>query len=163
MSNSKFKDVVEAYDFLCNHTYFTKPYYDKEGNIFSFGNEFLNGAGYIYPTYDSNENIVFGVEIGNYDIESKSFYHNWARDFYTETWEKAILQLADIIYKDFGDDRYMSYFTVHGDMKYEKIEGRDDCQRLILPKTNWDIERLMNKIKYYDEFDKKIVDKWENS
>lgn len=110
--------LYEKYEFLYNHIIFSVPYYNEKKEIVGYTEDF-NCAVYITPT---NLGILvepcyeYAPDINVWTLDIKDYFHS-------ETYEKAIDKLYNIVLNRFGNYQITDYLIEVGDMIIEKLDN----------------------------------------
>ena len=131
--------LYEKYEFLNNHIIFSVPYYNEKREIVGYTEDF-NCAVYIAPT--SLGILVepcyeYAIDIGVWTLDIKDCFHS-------ETYEKAIDKLYDIVLNRFGSYQITDYLVEVGEMITEKLENGN----VLLKDTGirFDVKRLQKDL-----------------
>src|SRR5574344_50044 len=105
MANNKYKFEL-AWKYLNSCTYFTKPYFNDDGSLVTFSNEFKDS---LDITVD--QNFVY-LECGSWSLDSKVWYHDYKLNTKGTSFEKAVVKLYRKIYEICGEDYTDNYFHI---------------------------------------------------
>ena len=120
MKNKKFTDVVDAWHFLLNHPYYSKPLKTSKGWMFVEGFEESISAqpvkynpkkNKISNKQENNTKPAVWLDSGCFYFDNKTFSHDYNLDISAGTWEKAIIKLANKVLKLYGNLNIYNYFT----------------------------------------------------
>ena len=139
--------VIEAFSICQNHTYFSKPVYDTDGNIIGFTVDF-HGACDISPV-EHNDEIVWIAEMGSFCLEDNLYYYNPRLDIIKPTYEELIIAVAELLVEKFGMDLLDAYYFYDEE---EPLMIKNGKYFVSNPnsKSGWKVEELLNKIKSYE-------------
>ena len=141
--------VIEAFSICQNHTYFSKPVYNTDGNIIGFTVDF-HGACDISPV-EHNDEIVWIAEMGSFSLKDKHcYYYNPNLDIIKPTYEELIIAIAELLVDKFGMDLLDDYYFYDEE---EPLMIKDGKYFVSNPnsKSGWKVEELLNKIREYEE------------
>ena len=146
-------NIVEAYDLLQSHTFFARPYYNRDKTeITSFDVDFQDAV-HIFPIQSkSRGKVIWYCEFGNFHIES-GCYSIWVEDIIRgRSYEDCIRKLARWLVKKFGKDNLMDYFIIdeNCNIETEKTETGYLVKR-INNNSYWLEKELMEKIRRYGD------------
>ena len=120
----KFKDVVDAWNFLRQHPYYAIPYKYEDQWYFCEGFEVALSIEYVRINPITNtieddaklntQNNIW-LESGHWWIEtdliaSSQHGHDTTLDLGAKSFEKAIIKLAKLVYKEYGNLNVYDYF-----------------------------------------------------
>ena len=126
MKRFKKKDFIGAYWFLYQHPYYAIPYLDRDGCSFSAGfdksldieprkiNPITNS---VDDREELNTKNIVWLESGCYclaeedDLVASSYLIDYSLNVQGNTFEKAIIKLANKILKRYGDESIHKYFN----------------------------------------------------
>lgn len=131
------KKFAKAWEYLNTCTYFTRPYYNSEGKVITFSNEFQQSL-----VIDVNKNSVY-LECGSFSLDANCWQVDYNLHTKAKTFEKAIIKLYHKIYEVCGEDYTDDYFYVKG------IKSLKDGHYQFFNNPNWDEEKLFEKIKSF--------------
>ena len=141
-------NLIESWNIVNNHTYFSKPVYNTDGNIIGFTVDF-HGACDISPIGD-NDGIVWIAEFGSFCLEDNLYYYNPRLDIIKPTYEELIIAIAELLVEKFGIDLLDEYYFYD---EQEPLMIKDGKYFVSNPKSKsgWKVDELMAKIREYEE------------
>ena len=144
-------DILQAWDILNKHCYFVRPYYNNEGKIITFENEFYTST-YIFPFKSDIGEVVWVAEHGSFSLDDNAFYHNYKHDIVANSYEEVIIALAEWVVDNFGEDDYMDYF-ISSDNIEEMFEREGDywVYKSDKSKVYWKEEELLARIREFEK------------
>lgn len=139
--------VMEAFSICQNHTYFSKPVYNTDGDIIGFTVDFHSACD-ISPIEDSN-GTVWIAELGSFCLEDNLYYYNPQLDIIKPTYEELIIAIAELLVEKFGMDLLDDYYFYDEE---EPLMIKDGKYFVSNPnsKSGWKVEELLDKIKSYE-------------
>ena len=143
-------NIMEAFSVCQNHSYFSKPYYNEDGSIISFGVDFHSACD-ISPIETDDGKIVWIAEFGFFSLKDKTcYYYCPENDIIKPTYEEVIIAVAEFLVEKYGMDMLDNYYYYD---ENEPLMIRDGKYFISNPnsKSGWKTDEIINRIMSFED------------